>query len=105
MSPDPIIMNDLRILNPQRWNKYSYTINNPLTLTDPTGEDAVAVNFSTLVGRFGHEAIVSTYQRQQSGYRLLLRLWNFHREAIGLGARLIKSEVSIIAHSLITKET
>ncbi len=61
MSPDPIIMNDLRILNPQRWNKYSYTINNPLTLTDPTGKDAAYVNFSGMAMGYGHSGILSIH--------------------------------------------
>src|SRR5579863_9704889 len=34
MSPDPL---GGRLVNPQTLNKYSYTINNPLHYTDPTG--------------------------------------------------------------------
>jgi RHS repeat-associated protein len=37
MSPDPS-MESVRMDNPQTWNKYSYVLNNPLELTDPTGE-------------------------------------------------------------------
>jgi RHS repeat-associated protein len=59
MSPDPIIQNDLRLLNPQRWNKYAYAINNPLTLTDPTGKDAAYVDFSKGAGGFGHAGLIS----------------------------------------------
>jgi RHS repeat-associated protein len=61
MSPDPIIQNDLRLLNPQRWNKYAYVINNPLILTDPTGKDAVYVNFSGMAGGFGHSGVMSVH--------------------------------------------
>jgi hypothetical protein len=61
LSPDPILQNDLRLLNPQRWNKYSYAINNPLTLTDPTGKDAAYVNFSGMASGFGHGGILSIH--------------------------------------------
>lgn len=36
MSPDPLL-NSGRPTNPQTWNRYAYTLNNPLNLTDPTG--------------------------------------------------------------------
>lgn len=36
MSPDPLL-NSGRPDNPQTWNRYSYALNNPLTVTDPTG--------------------------------------------------------------------
>ncbi|GIU81254.1 MAG: hypothetical protein KatS3mg006_0318 [Pyrinomonadaceae bacterium] len=35
-SPDPIL-SSASIVNPQSWNRYSYTLNNPLKFTDPTG--------------------------------------------------------------------
>jgi RHS repeat-associated protein len=56
MSPDPSGAFVLKAINPQRWNMYSYTLNSPLTYTDPTGEDAIAVNFSGMVFGKGHEA-------------------------------------------------
>ncbi|WP_158944829.1 RHS repeat-associated core domain-containing protein [Granulicella sp. S190] len=42
MSPDPGIPSPLHLLNPQRWNMYSYGLNNPLSYTDSTGMDAAA---------------------------------------------------------------
>jgi hypothetical protein len=59
LSPDPVSGTLIHIMNPQRWNMYAYALNNPLNMTDPTGKDAAAVNFSGMVGGFGHEAIVS----------------------------------------------
>ncbi|MBT9331496.1 RHS repeat-associated core domain-containing protein, partial [Paracidobacterium acidisoli] len=59
LSPDPILQNDLRLLNPQRWNKYVYVINNPLILTDPTGKDAAYVDFSKSAGGAGHAGLLS----------------------------------------------
>jgi RHS repeat-associated protein len=35
-SPDPLL-NSGRPDNPQTWNRYSYALSNPLTVTDPTG--------------------------------------------------------------------
>jgi RHS repeat-associated protein len=40
LSPDPKILSMSRVVNPQGWNKYSYTMNNPLRYFDPDGKDA-----------------------------------------------------------------
>jgi RHS repeat-associated protein len=37
MSPDPIAISP-ELENPQSWNKYSYTFNRPMSLTDPDGK-------------------------------------------------------------------
>jgi RHS repeat-associated protein len=68
MSPDPIIMNELRMINPQRWNKYAYVINNPLILTDPTGKDAIYVDFSKKANGFGHSSVISVHSDGSAQY-------------------------------------
>lgn len=40
LSPDPIIITPSRMAEPQRFNLYSYAVNNPLHFIDPTGQVA-----------------------------------------------------------------
>ena len=59
MTPDPVSATPFHLINPQRWNMYSYVVNNPLTYVDPDGMDAIAVNFTKEVPLGGHEGIIS----------------------------------------------
>lgn len=36
-APDPAGKSVVDIMNPQTWNRYSYVLNNPMSMTDPTG--------------------------------------------------------------------
>jgi RHS repeat-associated protein len=45
MSPDPTFLNIRKVFNPQRWNLYSYSLNDPLGHFDPDGEEAIAVTY------------------------------------------------------------
>ena len=37
-STDPVLLNKRKLINPQRWNLYSYAINSPMVLIDPDGQ-------------------------------------------------------------------
>lgn len=67
-SPDPLMFNELRLINPQRWNMYSYGVNNPLLFTDPDGRDAIAVNFGADVHGLGHMGIISVHADGNATY-------------------------------------
>jgi RHS repeat-associated protein len=49
MSPDPKILSIRHIANPQKWNKYSYVLNNPLALFDPNGMEEVTIQFRAFI--------------------------------------------------------
>ena len=38
-SVDPKMLGVKQVVNPQRWNRYAYVVNNPLALYDPDGQD------------------------------------------------------------------
>ena len=37
-SPDPVGISNQKLFDPQQWNMYSYSRNNPLRFVDPTGK-------------------------------------------------------------------
>ncbi len=49
MSPDPKILSIRHIINPQKWNKYAYTINNPLRYFDPNGMEEIEVQLRAFI--------------------------------------------------------
>jgi len=64
LSSDGLVSKNEWLLEPQRWNRYTYGLNNPLKYIDPDGKDAIAAfifgreyrNVSTFDLLFGGEA-------------------------------------------------
>jgi DNA-binding helix-hairpin-helix protein with protein kinase domain len=44
MSPDPGKINLKHLANPQKWNKYPYVLNNPLSMIDPDGMEELWIS-------------------------------------------------------------
>ncbi len=62
-SPDPVLMRDARLVDPQRINLYAHTRNSPLRYVDPSGEDILVIENGPTEGNpVGHTAVaVSGY--------------------------------------------
>jgi RHS repeat-associated protein len=58
-SPDPLTSDALRMVSPQRWNRYAYAANNPLTYGDPDGLDVIVFNFVNGANGVGHLGIMA----------------------------------------------
>jgi RHS repeat-associated protein len=49
MSPDPGKINLKHLANPQKWNKYAYVLNNPLSLVDPDGMEEMWIQYRAFI--------------------------------------------------------
>jgi RHS repeat-associated protein len=56
MSPDPGKINPKHLMNPQKWNKYAYVLNNPLSLIDPDGMEEMWIQYRAFIpqSNFGY---------------------------------------------------
>src|SRR5262245_13507576 len=66
-SPDPLTADAMRIVSPQRWNRYAYATNNPFTYGDPNGLDVIVFNYVNGALGAGHIAIMAVDPRTGSG--------------------------------------
>ena len=51
MSPDPKMPSLKHLLNPQKWNKYAYTLNNPLRYVDPDGLEEMDIQVRAFISQ------------------------------------------------------
>ncbi len=61
-SPDPIVADEVRLVNPQRWNQYAYALNSPFRAVDPDGRDVLVINYRAGAHGAGHIALVAIHQ-------------------------------------------
>jgi RHS repeat-associated protein len=48
-SPDPKGISIRHLLNPQKFNKYAYVLNNPLNMVDPNGLEEITITYRTFI--------------------------------------------------------
>jgi len=68
MSPDPKILSIRHIVNPQKWNKYTYTINNPLRYFDPNGMEEIEVQLRTFIQQSSVTLAGKTFAGDNRGF-------------------------------------
>jgi hypothetical protein len=72
LSIDPVMQTERASVAPQLWNRYSYALNNPMLMVDPTGEDvSIAVIFKTTDGSTDGW----TEDEKQALVRLIWQFW------------------------------
>lgn len=49
MTPDPKSLSLRHLFNPQKLNKYSYVVNNPMSFFDPNGMEEVTITYRTFI--------------------------------------------------------
>ena len=49
MSPDPKAPSVKTLMNPQKWNKYNYVLNNPLSNIDPDGLEEITIQLRAYI--------------------------------------------------------
>jgi RHS repeat-associated protein len=65
-SPDPKLMTARHLGSPQKWNKYAYVQNNPLTRFDPDGKDDYVVFRTAIDQNTGKEVLAGTHAKEWS---------------------------------------
>jgi RHS repeat-associated protein len=60
---DPVYNWNANLLNPQRWNRYAYVLNNPLRNIDPDGKDTIdlAIGFGKGVGSVAAGVLIAPF--------------------------------------------
>jgi len=51
LAVDPALKIGKNLTNPQRWNRYSYTLNNPLNFFDPDGQEECTVQMRAFISQ------------------------------------------------------
>jgi RHS repeat-associated protein len=68
MSPDPKTPSLKHLVNPQKWNKYAYVLNNPLALVDPDGKEEMTFVYRTFIAQQSINFMGNTYAGDNRGF-------------------------------------
>jgi RHS repeat-associated protein len=61
LSVDPALDGEKTTRLPQRWNRYTYVISNPLKYTDPKGEEENVVGGGTVVNNSSQDVYIACF--------------------------------------------
>lgn len=68
LTPDPAGVRAVSLANPQSWNRYSYVVNDPVNLTDPTGEITEGLTwFEQLASYLGYDLYAKKGKKGHKG--------------------------------------
>ena len=70
LSPDPKQPSIKHLVNPQKWNKYAYVLNNPLALFDPDGQEELTIVYRTFIAPATINFMGTTYAGNNRGFSL-----------------------------------
>jgi RHS repeat-associated protein len=68
MTPDPKMPSVRHLLNPEKWNKYAYVLNNPLALVDPDGKEEMTFVYRTFIAPQSINFMGNTYAGDNRGF-------------------------------------
>ena len=68
MSPDPKAPSIKHLANPQKWNKYNYVLNNPLSNVDPDGMEEITITYRTFIAPASIRYAGNTYAGDNRGF-------------------------------------
>ncbi len=70
ISPDPIMVMDQKIADPQQWNMYAYVRNNPLRLVDPNGKWPAEIHSAIIAAAFSRLTLTQTKILERASARV-----------------------------------
>jgi RHS repeat-associated protein len=68
MTPDTKLPSRKFLMNPQKWNKYAYVLNNPLSLVDPDGMEEKTIVYRTFIAPATLNFLGTTYAGDNRGF-------------------------------------
>ncbi len=99
-SADPKILGIKQVINPQRWNRYTYALNNPLAFYDPDGQDDKGKGGSRVVDIFLFSAFKDGSDRMTREQRAELTKLKRQGRAHGVEIKIFEGPANTVERHL-----